>query len=194
VDDVRLLERMRRGDERAFADLFARHRPAVYRYAVHMCGPDGADDIVQEVFLALLQQLDRYDGSRAPLLSYLLGIARRQALKRMAGPRLDRWPDVDSDAAAVSDTDSDAATAAAGNPFDALSQTEIIERVRLAISRLSPAHREAVVLCELNELDYASAAVVMHCPIGTVRSRLHRARAQLAAQLEDMRTGALVSG
>jgi RNA polymerase sigma-70 factor (ECF subfamily) len=194
VDDVRLLERMRRGDERAFADLFDRHRPAVYRYAVHMCGPDGADDIVQEVFLALLQQLDRYDGSRAPLLSYLLGIARRQALKRMAGPRFDRWPGEDSEAAAVSDTDSGAATAAAGNPFDALSQTEIIERVRLAISRLSPAYREAVVLCELNELDYASAAVVMHCPIGTVRSRLHRARAQLAVQLEDMRTGALISG
>jgi RNA polymerase sigma-70 factor (ECF subfamily) len=189
VDDVRLLERMRGGDERAFADLFARHRPAVYRYAVHMGGPDAADDIVQEVFLALLQQLDRYDGSRAPLLSYLLGIARRQALKRMAGPRLDRWPDVDSDAAAVSD-----AVSAAANPFEALSQTEIIERVRMAISRLSPAYREAIVLCELNELDYASAAVVMHCPIGTVRSRLHRARAQLAAQLENMRSGALING
>ena len=108
---------MRRGDERAFADLFARHRPAVYRYAVHMSGLEAADDIVQEVFLALLQQLDRYDGSRAPLLSYLLGIARRQVLKRMAGPRLDQWPDVDSDDAAVSDRESFPASAGAGAAF-----------------------------------------------------------------------------
>ena len=181
---------MQQGDERAFADLFARHAPAIYRYAVHMAGPGLADDIVQEVFLALLRQLNRYEPDRAPLRTYLLGIARRQALRQLAGPRLDRWPDVDSDADAEYGMGS---ATTAGNPLDALSRSEIVERVRLAVSTLPPGLREAIVLCDLGELHYAAAAEVMNCPIGTVRSRLHRARALLATRLADMRSAALAT-
>jgi RNA polymerase sigma-70 factor (ECF subfamily) len=193
VDDLRLLERMRRGDENAFAELFARHRAVVYRYAAHMCGHGAADDVVQEVFLALLRQLDRYDAGRSSLQAYLLGIARRQALKRLSGPPLDQWPEGrDGDWAPDSDSARSAADAAS-DPFEALNRAEIIGRVRACIATLPAVYREALVLCELNELDYQAAAVVMNCPIGTVRSRLHRARALLVKGLTEMRGTALVA-
>jgi RNA polymerase sigma-70 factor (ECF subfamily) len=181
VDDSRLLERVRRGDENAFAELFARHRAAVFRYAAHMGGAGSADDIVQEVFLALLRQLSHYDASRAPLAAYLLGIARRQVFKRAAVPPPAPLDDESDAASGLESPD--------GNPFDDLSRAETVERVRAAIATLPPVYREAVVLCELNELDYATAAAVMECPVGTVRSRLHRARALLVAKLAAMRPG-----
>ena len=85
-----------------------------------------------------------------------------------------------------------AVTVTAGeNPFEALKRHEIVARVRAAIGKLPPAYREAVVLYDLNELDYASASAVMKCPVGTVRSRLHRARALLVRSLAEMRPGAM---
>jgi RNA polymerase sigma-70 factor (ECF subfamily) len=193
VDDLRLLDRMRQGDENAFAELFARHRTAVYRYAAHMCGHGAADDVVQEVFLALVRQVDRYDDGRSSLQAYLLGIARRQALKRLSGPPLDQWPE-DTDAGGpfgVAGTVSAAYSTA--DPFEALSRAETVERVRAGVAALPPVYREALVLCDINELDYQTASVVMSCPIGTVRSRLHRARALLVKQLGGRPGEALVA-
>jgi len=183
VDDSRLLERIRQGDENAFAELFARHRAAVFRYAAHMGGAGAADDIVQEVFLALLRQLSHYDASRGSVGAYLLGITRRQVFKRSAAAPP---PPLDDDGDSTSALESPD-----GNPFDDLSRAETVERVRAAIATLPAAYREAVVLCELNELDYATAAAVMDCPVGTVRSRLHRARALLSAKLAAIRPGAV---
>jgi RNA polymerase sigma-70 factor (ECF subfamily) len=151
---------------------------------MHMGGAGQADDIVQEVFLALLRQLPHYDAARGSLQAYLLGIARRQVLKRMAA----QHPTM-----SIDDERGEAASLefAGASPFDDLSRAEAVERVRAAIATLPAAYREAVVLCELNDLDYATAAAVMECPIGTVRSRLHRARALLVGKLADMRSGAL---
>ena len=179
---MRLLERMRQGDEAAFSELFARHRVAVYRYAAHMGAAAAADDVVQEVFLAFLRQIGSFDAARGSVQGYLLGITRRQVLKQRTRAAEEQGIDGDDDAFAVA--------APASNPFESLTSAEIVERVRAAIALLPDAYREAVVLCDLNELDYATAADVIGCPIGTVRSRLHRARARLVALLEDMRPGA----
>ena len=165
---------MWRGDEVAFADLFARHRAPLYRYAVHMIGAADADDIVQETFLALLRQRDRYDPRRGALQGYLLGIARRLIFRQFAVASSDRRLEEDTAAQPAAES---------RTPFDDLDRHEAIVRVRAAIGELPPVYREAIVLCELNELDYASAAEVMGCPIGTVRSRLHRARAMLLEHL-----------
>lgn len=175
MDDLGLLERTKQGDEDAFASLFERHKAAVYRYASHMGGAADADDVVQEAFLALLRQLAQYDATRGSLQGYLLGIARRLTLKRLGRVR---WEEsIDPADAAMVARDADA--------FEDLSRAETVERVRAAIALLPVVFREAIVLCELNELDYATAAAVMDCPIGTVRSRLHRARAQLCKVLEE---------
>jgi len=68
-----------------------------------------------------------------------------------------------------------------------VNRAEVVGAVRAAIKSLPTAYREVVVLCELEEMDYAGAAAVIGCPVGTVRSRLHRARALLASKLEAMR-------
>ena len=83
MNDIELLGRARRGDESAFASLFASHQRAIYRYAAHMCGREQADDVVQETFLAVLRQSDRHDAPRGAVGAYLLGIARHLVLKRL---------------------------------------------------------------------------------------------------------------
>jgi RNA polymerase sigma-70 factor, ECF subfamily len=179
VDDVRLVERMREGDESAFAAAFAAHRGVIHRYASHMGGAATADDVVQETFLALIRQLDRYDASRGSLQAYLLGIARHLLLKRMAiaAPDDVSGRSIDGEGGPFAASDE--------NPLEQLTRAEAVGRVRAAIRELPAAYREVVVLCGLNDLDYAAAAAAIGCPIGTVRSRLHRARALLAAMLDE---------
>jgi RNA polymerase sigma-70 factor (ECF subfamily) len=169
VDDAGLLERARRGDEDAFSQLYARHQRAIYRYAVYLCGQDAGDDIVQETFLAVLRQTARLDTLRGTVAGYLLGIARHLAMKRLASRGQDEsLSDMASDSPAV---------------LDDLTRAETIDAVRAAVQSLPPAYREAVVLCELDEMDYAAAAAIVECPVGTIRSRLHRAKTLLAAKL-----------
>jgi hypothetical protein len=70
--------------------------------------------------------------------------------------------------------------------LDSLTRAETIDAVRTAVQSLPPPYREAVVLCELQEMGYADAAEIVGCPIGTIRSRLHRAKALLTAKLAVM--------
>ena len=83
VDDDRLLERACKGDADAVSRLFASYQAPIYRYAVHMCGRDAGDDIVQETFLTVMRQPGRYDPDRGPVVGYLFWIARHLALKRL---------------------------------------------------------------------------------------------------------------
>lgn len=170
VDDAQLLERARGGDEDAFSQLFARHQRTIYRYAVYMCGQDAGDDIVQETFLAVLRQTARLDTLRGPVAGYLLGITRHLAMKRLGSRGQDEGlsDDIVSGSPAV---------------LDDLTRAETIETVRAAVRSLPPAYREVVVLCELDEISYAEAAGIVRCPLGTVRSRLYRARALLMSKL-----------
>src|SRR5580765_3751805 len=84
VDDAVLLERVQRGDEAAFAALYERHQRAIYRYAMHMCGPEAADDVVQDTFLAVIRSGLGFDAARGTVAAYLFGIARHHMLKRIA--------------------------------------------------------------------------------------------------------------
>lgn len=175
VEDVELLARARRGDQDAFTQLFARHQRAIFRYAVHMCGRDAGDDVVQETFLAVLKEGGKFDAARGTVSTYLLGIARHRALKRLAA----RGEAIDVDGAEATST----RFAIQPTILDDLSRAEAAGALRAAIATLPAAFREAIVLCDLEELDYVEAAAVMQCPIGTVRSRVHRGRAMLAGRL-----------
>jgi len=169
VDDARLLNRARRGDEHAFSQLFAAHQRSIFRYAAYMCGTDAADDVVQDTFLALLRQSSREDAPAGTIGGYLFGIARHLVLKRLGVRQEEFVEDIGVVSAALVAEDA--------RVLDDLSRAETIETVRAAVRSLSPAYREVIVLCELQEMDYAEAAALIECPIGTVRSRLHRARA-----------------
>lgn len=173
MDDARLLERACTGDEDAFAWLFGTHQRAIYRYATRMCGADAGDDVVQETFLAVLRQPGRYNAARGSVASYLFGIARHVILKRIAAR---------CGAAAVQELDMEL-PAGGETPLDTLARTQDIDAVRAAVDGLPVVYREAIVLCDLEEQEYAAAAAIIGCPIGTVRSRLHRARALLTARL-----------
>jgi len=138
-----------------------------------MCGADAGDDVVQDTFLQVLRQPGRYDPSRGSVASYLFGIARHVILKRLAA----RYG-----AAMTGALDMDL-PAGGETPIETIARAQDVDSVRAAVDALPVAYREAIVLCDLEEQDYATAAAIMKCPIGTVRSRLHRARALLGARL-----------
>ena len=173
MDDAELLARARRGDQGAFTALFAKHQRGIFRYACHMCGRDAGDDIVQDTFLAVLREPARFDAARGSVAAYLLGIARHRVLKRMSL----RAEDLALDDAGTS------ALAIQPTVLDDMSRERAAAALREAIASLPPAFREAIVLCDIEEMDYSVAALVMQCPIGTVRSRVHRGRALLSIKL-----------
>jgi RNA polymerase sigma-70 factor (ECF subfamily) len=180
--DDELLMRLRNGDEQAFAALYRRRQASIYRFAVHMSGSAAtAEDITQEVFLALLRTECGYDRERGTLSGYLFGIARKLVLRNLERGR--------SDVPLESETDevSPRELAVIDDPLAGLTKHEAIEALRRAVHALPRRYREVVVLCDLEELDYADAAVALGCPIGTVRSRMHRARALLLEKLNQDR-------
>jgi RNA polymerase sigma-70 factor, ECF subfamily len=171
-NDEILLARMLRGDENAFAALYRRRQGAVYRFALHMTNSvPAAEDITQEVFLALLENGHRFDSSRGSVLSFLYGIARNHALRRMEKT----WR-LESDAF-IEDQQG------AEDLLNDVMRHETVEQVRRAVVSLPPVYREAVVLCYLENMSYEEAAEVLECPVGTVRSRLSRGRVILAQKL-----------
>lgn len=180
--DQELLARLRNGDEQAFVALYKRRQGAIYRFALHMSGsPAVAEDITQEVFLALLRQECGYDPQRGTVSGYLFGIARKLVLRNLERGRSDVPLELDGDETAAREL------AVVDDPLAGLARHEAIEALRRAVHALPRRYREVVVLCDLEELDYADAAAALGCPIGTVRSRMHRARALLLDKLNQDR-------
>ena len=177
--DDDLLRRIPGGDEEAFLAFYRRHQGAVYRFALQMSGKtEVADEVTQDVFMVVIRAAQPYDSKRGSVHAYLYGIARNFVLRCLDRER----PYV----TVLDDPASEHSEQASGDR-DALSdltRNERIESVRKAVLALPAAYREVVVLCDLNELEYAQAADVLGCAIGTVRSRLHRARTLL---IEKMR-------
>jgi RNA polymerase sigma-70 factor (ECF subfamily) len=179
--DPELLRLMIAGDESAFTALYRRRQGGVYRFALQMSGSQTvAEDVTQEVFMVLIREAERYDPSRASLAAYLYGIARNYVLRRFEQDRL-LVPIADS----ADDGDSffHPAMIAEDDPLGDLTRNETIDTVRNSILALPAHYREVVVLCDLHEMSYVEAASVVGCAVGTVRSRLHRARALLVEKL-----------
>jgi RNA polymerase sigma-70 factor (ECF subfamily) len=180
--DDELLLRMQSGDEEAFVSLYRRRQAGLFRFALHMSGSmPVAEDVTQEVFLALLREDCGYDPSRGTLSGYLYGIARKMVLRHLERGRSNVALDTDSDDCGQPEL------AVLDDPLLDLTRREGIDSLRRAIQALPRRYREVVVLCDLEEVDYADAAVALGCPIGTVRSRLHRARGLLLEKLHQER-------
>jgi RNA polymerase sigma-70 factor, ECF subfamily len=166
------------GDEQAFTTLYRRHQGPVYRFALQMSGKtEVAEEVTQEVFMWLMRESRQYQPERGPLLAYLFGVARNHVLRHLERDR--------AYVESIDDPDSEAADqmASGGDVLGDLTRAERIQLLRQAILKLPPLYREVVVLCELHELDYTEAAAILGCPVGTVRSRLHRARTLLMWKL-----------
>jgi RNA polymerase sigma-70 factor (ECF subfamily) len=177
--ELRLLARMQQGDEAAFVALYRRHKDAVYRLALLYAGsPSGAADATQETFMHFMSHPQQFDPARGTIAAWLCGVARNFARKQFAGREDSTDPaDLSDDASPYAEhIDHD-------TPLDQILRSEAAEQVRRALAQVAPHYRDVLILCELSELSYAEAAQLCGIDIGTVRSRLSRARAQLAQRL-----------
>jgi RNA polymerase sigma-70 factor (ECF subfamily) len=178
--DSELVGRMATGDREAFAALFRRHQATVYRFSRQMLGSrEAAEDITQDVFIALGRTVQRFDPAMGSLTTYLYGIARNLILQRHRRSRL-RQVDIES-----LDNDIDC-LATTVDPTEALAREKMLRQLRAAILGLPIHYREVVVLCELNGSSYEEAARIVGCPVGTIRSRLSRGREMLIARCRTL--------
>lgn len=175
VTDEELVAAVAAGDREAFGALYRRRRPDVYRFAMHMIGAAAAaEDVAQDVFLTVIHEARRYDARRGGVVAWLLGIARNHARRRLAERRYEPLPDGGAEPGLHAD------------PADGLTKAQQTAALRRALIALPIVYREAIVLCDLQELSYQDAASAAGCAVGTVRSRLHRGRAMLAARMRAM--------
>jgi RNA polymerase sigma-70 factor, ECF subfamily len=173
--DDDLMARVAGGDRDAFALLYVRLRPDVFRFAFHVSGSRSvAEDVTQDVFMAVIHEASRSRPGRSSVRAWLLGIARNH-VRRARTQRVDAPLDDGAASAPAFAVDAD--------PLPDLVNRQNLEALRRAVLGLPVKFREAVVLCDLEELSYADAAASLGCAIGTVRSRLHRGRTLLARQL-----------
>jgi RNA polymerase sigma-70 factor (ECF subfamily) len=172
TSDSALLAQVAAGSEAAFVAVYRRHRDDVYRFAYAMGkSTSAAQDVTQEVFLNVLENAARFDPAKGTARAWLLGCARHVILDRLRVER--RWTAAD---------EAPEESVPCANEERVLAEQRL-DRLHTAIAALPVEYREALVLCELQELTYAECAAVLECPIGTVRSRLHRARVMLATAL-----------
>ena len=152
---------------------FEQHKDAVYRFAWRMSGSaSAAEDITQDAFMGLLRHPDRFDPARGSLRAFLLGTARNLALKRWRSEH--RHEPLDDDAMAAATVD--------------LDRGPIGDIVGRAVQALVPLQREVVILVEYEGLTLAEVALAVDADVGTVKSRLHRARENLRRTLAPLRS------
>ena len=174
--DEELIAAVAAGSREAFGALYGRRRPDVYRFALHMTGaPATAEDVAQDVFMTVIHEAARYTPGRSGVVAWLLGIARNHARRRLSARRYEPMPKNGAEPGVVAD------------PLEGIVRGQQVEALRQALGTLPLVYREAVVLCDLQELTYQDAAAAAGCAVGTVRSRLHRGRQILAARMRGER-------
>jgi RNA polymerase sigma-70 factor, ECF subfamily len=189
LSDDALVGLMREGDEEAFVTLYRRRQPDIYRFVFGMSNSRTiTEEVTQEVFIILMRQANRFDSARGSVRSFLYGVARNCLLQHFERER----PYVSYEEELPGNgfsTVRNCLGTGMNNPLADLTAAEMLDDLRQAVLTLPLKYREAVVLCDLQEMDYVDAAAVLGCPVGTVRSRLHRARDLL---LQKLKSGAAV--
>jgi RNA polymerase sigma-70 factor, ECF subfamily len=175
-EDESLMRKVANGSLDAVAFLYERHGDLVYRFAMRLSGDrPTAEEVTEDVFVAMIRQAGSFDSTRGQLSTWLCGIARNLIWTR--GGSSQRWQPMDS-------LEGEPHTEAVhDNPAVALDRAEVVSIVREGLERLPPHLKEVIILCEFEELSYEQAAGILTIPVGTVRSRLHRAKKQLAMLL-----------
>lgn len=166
------------GDRAALAEFIRCTQDDVWRFVAHLGGREHADDLTQETFLRMLDALPRFEG-RSSALTWLLAIARRVVIDRLrydaSRPRPAPWD-------------------WAGEPPDQGAGPADAVHLAGLLAGLDPQRREALVLTQLMGFSYADAAQVCGCAVGTIRSRVARARSDVIELLAAMDRDALVAG
>ncbi|MEO8504433.1 MAG: sigma-70 family RNA polymerase sigma factor [Acidobacteriota bacterium] len=178
--DTDLAERHRRGDARAFDEVYSRYSSMVYNLAWRMSGDrDQAADLTQDVFLRIYRHLGSFRG-HSSLKTWVYRVGLNQCRSRLGRKRPIEQPLAEEGAEGVEplpDTQR--------GPEEIAMAGETAERVATALAGLHLAFREAVVLRDLQGMEYEEIAVLLGVPIGTVRSRIARGREALRVALEE---------
>lgn len=175
MTDEKLLQKAARGDEAAFLTLYERHRATVFRFAYRMLGSSAlAEELTHDCFLSLVRRPEGFDPARASLRTYLYAAVRNLSAKhlRRHGGEF-----------SVDELEDEPAAEEREEPLRRLLDAELSEEVRRAVASLPALQREVVVLVEYEELSLAEVASVVGADVGTVKSRLHRARRRLRRSL-----------
>jgi RNA polymerase sigma-70 factor (ECF subfamily) len=168
--------RTRKGDQGAMETLYKRCEPPLYRYAFQLSGSRAvAEEVTHEAFLQIIRPESRFDPDRGSLEAYLYGTVRNliRAVRRSRAVEGIEEPAAEDDI------------------LRALIDDEMSLALHSALQELPGPYRDAVFLCDLEERSYEEAASTLGCPVGTIRSRLHRARQLLAARLKPLRLSAV---
>lgn len=175
ADDASVIERSRHEPE-VFAEVFRKYAPQIKRYVIRRLGPDAAEDVVADTFLLAFRQRDRYDLSQPNARPWLYGIATNRIGRHRRGEvRMLR---------ALARTGVDPVTESFTDRSDErVSAGAVSRRLADALASLPASHRDALLLVAWGGLGYADAAQALGVPIGTVRSRLNRARTRLRKEL-----------
>ncbi len=173
--DQRLVEQVKNGYPEAFDLLVRKYQHKIYGLVSRFVSdPSAAEDIVQESFIKAYRSLDRFRGDSA-FYTWLYRIAVNTA-KNYVVSRGRRPPDADIDAEEAEQMSGSEALQEFGTPEEVILSTEVTQKVLEVIENLPPDLRTALILREIDGLTYEEIAQVMDCPIGTVRSRIFRAR------------------
>ncbi len=177
--DAEIIEASGRLPEK-FAIVFDRHQAAVHAYAARRAGRQAADDVLSDVFLAAFAQRDRFDQAHESALPWLYGIAGN-LIKR-------RWRSLASADRLLRSATGEAVHAVPSHEDDVVKSLDSAREwvtVRDRLCELADGDREAILLYAWEELTYLQIAAAMDIPVGTVRSRIHRARAYLRESLDE---------
>ncbi len=181
--DTELIAASLAGDTAAFGELVSRYQNRLYHSLVHMLGSaEDAKDVAQDAFVLAFQKLSTFRGD-AQFYSWLFRIAMNAAVNFRRRVR-SLGASIDAAKERIGTEPADLRRDA--RPEQPLEQAERQRIVRAALAQLSDEFRTPLVLCEMEGLKYEEIAELLKCPIGTVRSRIHRARLELREKLQRM--------
>lgn len=181
--DLELIERCLAGDDSAWAALLQGHMRKIYNLCYRFTGrPSESEDLTQEVFVKIFQTLKTFDAAQGSFPTWLNRVARNHLVDHYRRTKKDRMTSSIEDAVGGFE-DKPSPTAGAVEHVEARERKELLQ---LGLEKLSPDLREAVVLRDLQDLDYAEVAQVLGVPVGTVKSRINRGRLELARVLKRM--------
>jgi len=189
-EDMLLVHQCMAGDAAAWQRLVQFQHRRVYAICYRFTGsPSDAEDLTQEVFLKLYRNLAAFDTTKGSLQTWITTLTRnllvdhfrKNKYERMTGSLDAGWEMAsEEDGPTAAERLADTGT----TQFDHLAQQEVQSRIQAGLQELSPELREAVVLRDLEDMDYKEIATVLNIPEGTVKSRISRGRAELARVLE----------
>jgi len=178
--DLSLVSRCLRGNETAWEELVRLHTRKVYGLCYRFTGSSGeAQDLTQEVFLRVFRTLKTFRSDEGSFATWLTRVTRNLLIDHYRRTRQERVTDSIEEQLPMLEE----AGAAAARPDRAVAGREASEILRATLQKLSPDLREAVILRDLQELEYREIALVLNIPEGTVKSRINRGRAELARLL-----------